>query len=301
MRLLGIDEARESILRFLEEARKRSTKAVDLNVLLFQIGSGTNRDDEPLQSCVLRQGELELRPIADDVISAAEAEVERMGAGFERVAFTVMIEGQQGQRTFSLRVLEDEQDPDDPFGGPAPIASQKAAIAMFMQHTQVLVRSMHSQATDNYRLLQRENAELRRENAELRRERTRYISVYEEMVSANHEREMEIKRADQDMKLKERLGEQALRLGAPLVNAIAGRKVVSAADNGPETPLEFSVDEIVSSLTEDQIRRIMSGEQITDVLTGEQKLIAASLFQLLMQRRAAKQEASSKSANGATS
>lgn len=192
-----------------------------------------------------------------------------------------------GRHTFRITVDEDVND--EPLNTEGP--NKTGLVAQSMRHTEAMMRystvAIGQVIANQSRTIERLSAE----NEALLKQHARTFEVLEELQSHKHEREIEIRKAEFKEQVTRDMVNKAGLLLPSLVNRVVGKRLL------PErtTPLEESIKQFMSSLTEDQMMTLAG------VLTPEQQIALGSVVQSFDKRdeQQEQQELASKNGNGA--
>lgn len=225
--------------------------------------------------------------LASRIMQEAENDAEGLG-GVQRYdvqGFFEKAKTAKAHHRFRLHVADEYQSDSDGYGSEP--ANAKGHLSQLMRHNEAMFRQTTAYSFDMMRTLAKENEHLRKRCETLEGKFHEQAEAYEELISLQHERELETYKAQR----KEERMDEALStlkmIGPTLVNRLTGKKIL------PEnaSPEAAAIDEFMETLDQEQIQKL------TTVLKPQQMAV---VFGLLEQKLAKDEEKSKAQENGQT-
>jgi hypothetical protein len=186
---------------------------------------------------------------AAKIADQAAAEAIALSSGVQRYAVQALFEGDDKPRGRTIITAAGTDEDDGALDTEGP--DEQGLVTQAMAQTRFFAQLASHSSLRQVQALQTSVDRLTKENEELRAERLKSIRVVEEIMSARHERELELAREHSKAKVLEQTADKLGLLIPVAVNHIAGRKLLP--ENAPERML---VQAFAQRLTPEKLQRL---------------------------------------------
>jgi len=188
----------------------------------------------------------------DMIEQIVQADADGSNTGVEKYAIQVYHgDDNRPSATFSVRMTSQAGDDD---GLATEPASKNGHLAQMMRHVEAMMR-MTIIGTGN--TIKAQSAQIHKYESvveKLLNEKFDNITTMEQLMSMQHERDLESAKAEHDMQVKDKLFDKAMILAPIVANKLLGEKAL------PEktTATEQVFHSFAASLTEDQFKKLLT-------------------------------------------
>ena len=243
----GVEEAREGILKFLTMTLG-SVKVDTVTVQLFQHGFQSGK---PFHHFPFNTTEDDVDNLADEIAEIAKADISDCGAS--KIAYAVMLAGHNGRKNFTLTIADNEESSNGGVNDAEMIPTLRHGWTQQMGHNQIMFEvTVGSLGAQNKRL-SKENDRLVERIQHYEAERERYIESREAILSAQHDRDMDIKKQDSRNFYMGQVASMGMNTIAPLINNYMKEKFVPVK----ATPLENMMITLASTIETPQMQALL--------------------------------------------
>ena len=242
----GVEKAREGILRFLSTALG-SVKVETVTVQLFQHGFQSGK---PFHYFPFNVAEDDVDNLADEIAEIARTDIAECKAA--KIAYAVMLAGHNGRKNFTLEIADNEESHSG-VNDAEMIPTLRHGWTQQMGHNQIMFEvTVGSLGAQNKRL-SKENDRLVERIQHYEAERERYIESREAILSAQHDRDMDIKKQDSRNFYMGQVASMGMNTIAPLINNYMREKFVPVK----ATPLENMMITLASTIETPQMQALL--------------------------------------------
>ena len=247
----GEEEAKKRIAKFIEKHYSSIENEGGNTIEIYQYVPGGLADEDPI-------GEVEfdiskkLDKLCEEVVETAAEFCD--GVESHKVKFVCKIPGASGQCSFTLTV-PDKENSDEVDEAP----NTKGLIMQQMRHNQALMKGIITtveKAASMYESGSRVHMDAygRSQNRVqfLEEQYTTQLKVYEELLHAQHVRDMDI----EQMRNKERRTDQIAQGVMQTMPAIAAKFLGPGAVNNVKSPIELQLEQFIGMFTNEQLQEI---------------------------------------------
>lgn len=294
MALYGMDDVREIVTEFLTKHTAQPPKngAAMHKLLVFQEFGG--QSSEPFQSYPIDPSE-DREALVEDVVSAIERAAQEIGSG--TIPFVLKMDGANARRRFTVEHgLEEGEEEEFPKGF-VPRPTERGVLGQLMRHLEAQARLNSEMQLGQARINSTFMREMAERNRALEREAIRHATLFQELMTAQSERETATMVAQRQEQRRDFLAEQLVPIAQTAATKLLGgsSKIVPAP--GRETPLEQMVMSLVSSLSPEEMQGILGA-----LRTGNKVLMMEMIqgFQAAKEQAAAAAQEQQNGQNGST-
>ena len=248
-----------------------------VKLLLKHVISGKGTNPEPVQTYPIGSAQTFDEELVEGmsrrIYTDAEMDAEN-GDGVQRYQLIAYHANEPNQplSRCTLR-FRGNQDAEDGSGFDSEPATKDGIIAQQMRHNEALVRANVTSVNNAMEIITAQNRQLAAQNEAFMSDRARMMEVQEKMMSEAHGRFLAEKQAENDMMMKQQLGQKLMMLAPVVVNKLAGAKVLPEAMN----PQTMALQQLAQSLMSnpEQMEKIVS----SGIFSPEQLAVIATLIE----------------------
>lgn len=236
---------------FLEETIARTDVPGRLRKLIVcHVIKGNKLGDEIRAVSVPDEPSEEWRSsTATKIAEQAAAEAVALSSGVQRYVVQALFEGDDKPHGRTIITAQGTDEDDDKLDSEGP--DGEGLVTQAMAQTRFFAQLASHSSMRQVQALQTSVDRLTKENEELRADRLKSLKVVEEIMSARHERELEVMRETGKQRLLDQTADKLGLLIPVAVNHIAGRKILP--ENAPERML---VQAFAQRLTPEKLQRL---------------------------------------------
>src|SRR5882724_4482974 len=225
----GMEEGKSSIRAFLEMLKRSTEIEGEAQLELWNVGHGAEDAIYTTEWDISEPTE----DVIDEIMDAAETDALNVGRG--KVRFKVVVGGlkKAGRAAFTLNVPDngDDLNPED-IEDIEELASRKGLLTQLMRHQEKTIKVGLGGAAVAQATLKSQLEAAYKRITDLEGRHLETVKVYEELLSAKHMRDLELRKLDNDERRKEQVA-GILMQGFPiLLNKFMSNK---ALPPGPAT------------------------------------------------------------------
>lgn len=238
---------------FLEETLARTDVPGRLRKLVVcHVIKGNKLGDEIRAMSVPDEPAEEWRAqTAAKIAEQAAAEAVALSSGVQRYVVQALFEGDDKPRGRTIITAAGADEDTDALDTEGP--DEQGLVTQAMAHTRFFAQLASHSSMRQVQTLQASVDKLTKENEELRSERLKSLRTFEEIMTARHERELEIMRETSKAKMLQETADKIGLLIPVAINHIAGRKLLP--ENAPE---RLMVQAFAQRLTPEKLQRLAS-------------------------------------------
>jgi len=230
-------------------------------------------DDDP---SLMDPGAFEI--LINEIAQASADHANGFAAGVQRYSlFSYFSLLQTSPSNFPFYVQGETPEAVSADGVPTEPATKEGMIAMQMRHNDAILRTSVMAMGGVVATLQKMNSRLADQNEHLVDDRLNNLKLVEDLMSAKHERELDVRKQEKQFAITGELLDKVKVFIPFMVNKMAGSKIMPE----PTTPESLLVRSIVETLTPQQM------EGLKHILRPEQTIALLEVAEAEIKRQAA--------------